>query len=93
MKINYFEFKMFGQQSQPNSASAAGNIYYEEKLREAFMEAADNREQVIYNEESWMYLMALLSRTKLVSIRDSESLERVRPSFPLNFETFINTIS
>ena len=39
-----------------------------------------------------MYLMALLSRTKLISMQDSEKLEKVRPSFPLNFETFINTI-
>jgi hypothetical protein len=88
----YFEFKMFGNQSHPNSVSTASNIYYEEKLREAFIEAADNREQIIYNEESWMYLMAHLTRTKLVSMRDSETLERFRPSFPLNFETFINTI-
>jgi hypothetical protein len=40
---NYFEFKMFGNQSSPNSVSTASNIYYEEKLREAFIEAADNR--------------------------------------------------
>jgi hypothetical protein len=71
----------------------AEKIYYEEKLRDAFVSSADNREQIIYNEETWMYLLATLLRTRLISVKDSEMLEKVRPSFPLNFETFINTIS
>lgn len=36
--------------------------------------------------------MALALKTRLVPIRDTERLETVRPSFPLTFETFVNTV-
>ena len=54
--------------------------------------AADNREGLIYNEEVWNFMIALLLRQKLATIKDSQRLDTVRPSFPLTFETFINTI-
>jgi hypothetical protein len=37
-------------------------------------------------------MIALLLRQKLATIKDTEKLNLVRPSFPLTFETFINTI-
>jgi hypothetical protein len=37
--------------------------------------------------------MALLLRNRLASIKDTEILERFRPSFPLDFDTFIKTIT
>lgn len=68
-------------------------IYYELKLKDAFTQACDNREQLINDEETWMYFVAMLMRMKLASVRDSEVLEKVRPSFPLNFETFMQTVN
>ena len=69
------------------------NIYYEFKLRQVFREAADNKDDVVPDLQTWNYLLALLLRKRLASIRDTEVLERYRPSFPLNFETFIQTIT
>jgi hypothetical protein len=40
-----------------------------------------------------MYFVALLMRSKLASVRDSETLEKVRPSFPLEFDTFMQTVN
>lgn len=71
----------------------ASSIYYEAKLRDTFMLACANREQLIYEETAWTYFVALLLRTKLCSVKDSEMLDKVRPSFPLTFETFIQTVS
>ena len=67
-------------------------IYYEQRLRDIFMMAADNAEGLIHNEEVWNYMVALIHRQRLASIKDTERLNKVRPSFPLNFETFIATI-
>lgn len=69
------------------------NIYYEFKLRQVFIEAADNRDDIIYDERTWNLLIAYLLKKKLASIKDTELLEKFRPSLPLNFETFIKTIT
>ena len=68
------------------------DIYYEQKLKEVFFEACNNYEGIIYNETQWNCMIALMLRAKLASIRDTDRIEHVRPSFPLSFETFINTI-
>lgn len=31
-------------------------------------------------------------KTRLANVRDTDRLETVRPSFPLVFETFVNTV-
>lgn len=69
------------------------NIYYEFKLRQVFIEAADNREDLITDAQTWNYLIALLLRKRLASLADTEVLERFRPSFPLDFDTFIKTVT
>jgi len=69
------------------------NIYYEFKMRQVFREAADNRDDQITDLQTWNYLIALLQRNKLVSLKDTEVLERYRPSFPLDFDTFIKTVT
>jgi hypothetical protein len=68
------------------------DIYYEQKLKEVFWVAADNQGGIIHNEESWIYLLTLLCKNRLASSRDCDRLESVRPSFPLGFDTFVNTI-
>lgn len=68
------------------------DIYYEKKLKEIFLLAADNPEGLLYNEQEWNYFIALALKNRLITIRDTERLETVRPSFPLNFETFVNTV-
>ena len=68
------------------------DIYYEKKLKEIFLLAADNPEGLLYNQQEWNYFVALALKTRLVTIRDTERLETVRPAFPLNFETFVNTV-
>ena len=40
----------------------------------------------------WNYFIALLLKSRLASVRDVERIETVKPSFPLEFETFVNTI-
>jgi hypothetical protein len=68
------------------------DIYYEQKLKEVFYEAANNPEGTIYNEQQWNTLIALILRSKLGSFNDTDRIDHVRPAFPLSFETFINTI-
>lgn len=34
-----------------------------------------------------------MMRRRLASVQDTAALERVQPSFPLNFETFVQTIT
>lgn len=65
------------------------NIYYEFKLRQAFREAADNKDDIIPDENTWNLLIAFLLKKKLASVSDCDLLEKFRPSFPLDFETFI----
>jgi len=69
------------------------DIYYEFKLRQVFKEAADNSLESIQNVETWNYLMALMLRKRLANIKNMELLEHYRPSFPLNFDTFIKTVT
>jgi hypothetical protein len=78
---------------EQNKDLAQQRIYYEIKLKDAFITACDNREQVIPGEETWTYFVALLLRTKLCSIKDSELLNKFRPSFPLTFDTFMQTVT
>ena len=68
------------------------NIYYEFKLRQVFREAADNRDDVVPDAQTWNYLTALMLRNRLASVKDVELLERYRPSFPLDFDSFIRTV-
>lgn len=58
-----------------------------------FHEAADNKDDVVPDAQTWNYLLALMMRKRLASLQDVNALERVQPSFPLNFETFIQTIT
>ena len=68
------------------------DIYYEKKLKEIFVLAADNPEGILHNEQEWNYFIALMLKSRLAAVRDTERLETVRPSFPLTFETFVNTV-
>ena len=56
------------------------------------MEAADNPEGILYNDQEWNFFIALMLKQRLAGVRDTEQLEKVRPSFPLTFETFVNTV-
>lgn len=69
------------------------NIYYEFKLRQVFQEAADNRDDVIPDAQTWNYLLALMMRRRLANKHDVSMLENVQPSFPLDFDTFVQTIT
>ena len=77
---------------QPVNYIGQIDIYYEKKLKEIFMIAADNPEGILYNEQEWNFFIAQMLKNRLASVRDTEQLDRVRPSFPLNFETFVNTV-
>jgi hypothetical protein len=56
------------------------------------MTAADNHEGLIKTEEVWNYMLVLIIRQRLATIQETERLDKVKPSFPLKFDTFINTI-
>ena len=53
------------------------NIYYEFKLRQVFHEAADNKDDVVPDVQTWNYLIALMLRRRLASVQDTNALERV----------------
>jgi hypothetical protein len=46
---------MSGNQS---GSAVVRNIYYEFKLRQVFQEAADNKDDVVPDEQTWNYLTA-----------------------------------
>ena len=81
-----------GQKKQKFIPFGSSDIYYEQKLKEVFYMAADNPEGILYSEEVWNYFIALLLKSRLATVRDVERIETVKPSFPLTFETFVNTI-
>jgi hypothetical protein len=39
-----------------------------------------------------MHFISLLCKFRLATDRDVEQIETVKPSFPLTFETFVNTV-
>jgi len=87
--------KVFGGGNDPThkvNIGTASDIYYEKKLAKIFADTADNRDCVIESVEGWNLLTSNLLKTKLASVKDKDRLERVKPSFPLSFETFISTI-
>jgi hypothetical protein len=81
---------MSGNQS---GSAVVRNIYYEFKLRQVFQEAADNKDDVVPDEQTWNYLTAQMLLKRLASLHDIAKLEKLQPSFPLTFETFIQTIT
>ena len=81
-----------GQKKAKFIPFGSSDIYYEQKLKEMFYIAADNPEGILYSEEVWNYFIALLLKSRLASVRDVERIETVKPSFPLDFEAFVNTI-
>ena len=90
VKINQTPHIVGGSKTRPYVGNV--DIYYEKKLKEVFFEADDNTESIIYNVASWNYFIALVQKARLASVRDTKVLETVRPSFPLTFETFVNTV-
>ena len=68
------------------------DIYYEQKLKEVFYQAADNHEGTIYDKQCWNLLMDLIRRTKLGTLEDTQRIEKVCPAFPVKFSTFIQTV-
>ena len=70
----------------------SSDIYYEQKLKEVFYESADNPEGTIYTDAQWTLFISNLLKFRLATDRDVEEIETVRPSFPLSFETFVNTV-
>jgi hypothetical protein len=53
------------------------SIYYEFKLKQVFHEAADNKDDVVPDAQTWNYLLALMMRKRLASVQDVGALERV----------------
>ena len=50
----------------------SSDIYYEQKLKEVFYEAADNPEGIIFSEGAWMHFISLLCKFRLATDRDVE---------------------
>jgi hypothetical protein len=48
---------------------------------------------VIPDAQTWNYLLALMMRRRLASKHDVSFLENVQPSFPLDFDSFVQTIT
>ena len=67
-------------------------LHYEQKLRSLFFESSDN-DGLIRDEQGWDCLIAMYLKARVISIEDSRRLEKVRPSFPMSFDTLLNTIT
>jgi uncharacterized protein YifN (PemK superfamily) len=47
----------------------------------------------IRNDEDWDMLMAMFLKNRIVSIEDTKRLDKVKPSYPITFETLLQTIT
>lgn len=47
----------------------------------------------IRNDEDWDMLMAMFLKNRIVSIEDTKRLDKVKPSYPMTFETLLQTIT
>lgn len=60
-------------------------------MRNIFFDSA-NYDGTINNSQEWDCLMAMFMKHRVLSVEDSKKLDRVRPTFPISFETLITTI-
>ena len=64
------------------------------KLRAEFNKiVSDNVNKAINSQSEWGNFTSALLKNKLAKLVDIEKLEKVQPSFPLTFETLMNTIN
>jgi hypothetical protein len=59
-------------------------LHYEQKLRTLFFESA-NEDGTIKDETEWDCMIAMFMKARVVSLEDTRRLEKVRPSFPIEF--------
>ena len=62
---------------QRNFGLGQVDIYYEKKLKEVFMIAADNPEGLLYDEQTWNLFVALVLKNRLASATDIDRLDKV----------------
>ena len=67
-------------------------ILYESKLRECFIETTGDR-GLIMDEIQWDTLIAIFLKHRLISIDDTKTLDKFKPSFPINFQTLLCSIA
>lgn len=64
------------------------------KLKAEFNKiVSDNVNKCINSQSEWGNFTSALLKSKLAKLVDIEKLEKVQPSFPLTFETLMNTIN
>ena len=77
---------------QPNEEIDEIEIHFETKLRTVFFDSA-NSDGTIKNEEEWDIMIAMFLKFRLVLNDDTKKLDRFRPTFPITFETLLQTIT
>ena len=65
-------------------------IHYERKLSTVFDSASPDG--TIRDETEWSFLIAMFLKHRLVSIEDTKKLDLYRPTFPVSFDTLVQTI-
>ena len=68
-------------------------IHYEQKLLSCFYETSLGKEGLIKDETEWDCLIAMFLKHRLISVEDSKKFDAFKPSFPLNFQTLLSTIT
>ena len=61
------------------------------KMRNIFFDSANN-DGTINNNQEWDCLIAMFLKHRILSVEDTKRLDRVRPTYPIYFETLITTI-
>ena len=77
---------------QPHEELDEIETHFETKLRSVFFDSA-NSEGTIKNEEEWDIMIAMFLKFRLVLNDDTKKLDRFRPTFPITFETLLQTIT
>ena len=66
--------------------------HFEQKVRNIFFETA-NDEGFISDANNWDTLIAMFLKNRVVSLNDTKVLDKFRPSFPIEYQTLLQTIT
>jgi hypothetical protein len=67
--------------------------FYLQKLRNVYFANTHNSDGLIMNDQEWEVLISMFLSNRLISIEDEKKLQAVKPSFPMEFDTFVSTVA
>ena len=67
--------------------------FYLQKLRNVYFQNTNGSDGLILNTQDWEVLISMFLSNRLISIEDERRLQQIKPSFPMDFDTLVNTIA